>query len=190
MKDTRAGPSSARGHCFKSDAMKVMCRTDIQTFKLVSTPGQMPLTGHQPKLHTSTQNSTFSPLLAPKITVPLNSNDTKNRWLKEKRRDVYHISHRSGPHNTGRTWRGGRGQCEVSESLVDRPARPDRLAVSQGAAGRATNLLLGQYFRPSLKGSWHQPTNTTPVSPGAQKAYVEKRRVQCWLHWLHDSQAL
>lgn len=44
------------------------------------------------------------------------------------------------------------------------------------------HLLLGQYLRPSLKGSWHQPTNTTPVSPGAQNACrdgdsVEQRNI-------------
>lgn len=40
------------------------------------------------------------------------------------------------------------------------------------------HLLLGQYLRPSLKGSWHQPTNTTPVSPGAQNACRDGDRVE------------
>lgn len=39
-------------------------------------------------------------------------------------------------------------------------------------------LLLGQNLRPSLKGSWHQPTNTTPVSPGAQNACRDGDRVE------------
>lgn len=56
---------------------------------------------------------------------------------------------------------------------MDRRNPPCSLAVSRAAGRRVKHLLLGQYFRPSLKGSWHQPTNTTPVSPGAQKAYVE-----------------
>ncbi len=39
-----------------------------------------------------------------------------------------------------------------------------------------THFLLGQYLRPSLKGSCHQPTNTTPVSPGAQNACRDRDR--------------
>lgn len=40
------------------------------------------------------------------------------------------------------------------------------------------HLLLGQYLRPSLKGSWHQPTNTTPMSPGAQNACRDGDQVE------------
>lgn len=39
------------------------------------------------------------------------------------------------------------------------------------------HLLLGQYLRPSLKGSCHQPTKTTPVSPGAQNACKYRKSV-------------
>lgn len=44
---------------------------------------------------------------------------------------------------------------------------------SRGSRSAVKHLLLGQNFNPSLNGSWLQPTNTTPVSPGAQKAYEE-----------------
>lgn len=72
---------------------------------------------------------------------------------------THHTFPRSGPHSTRLIWNGQK-DTQLRGRMDCRTLCPAPLP----------HLRLVQKRTPSRKGSCHQPTNTTPVSPGAQKA--------------------